>query len=173
MTVNSQQMTCSIIKNVVSLVIVIGICTAREGLTRPIQDWSYDKMSKEADIVVIATPVAQQYTGKETHLPRIRRDNERIKVLGLETTFEISVCFSGDVAQKDRSTIVLYHYRFKNPKTNRNVPMAAQLLRLNPEKEAQYLMFLKQTDNGRYVPVSGQVDPAYAVEKLQQKKSQF
>ena len=131
--------------------------------------FDYDKMTAEADLVVIATPVTTKELKQKTDLPGVSWNNQPIRVVGVETTFEVSVCFKGKLPEKGKPRIVLHHYRLENPKLA-EVPNAVQLLQLKPGDRSQYLMFLKRADNGRYVPFNGQTDPVYSVEKLRNPK---
>jgi len=149
-----------VVVGIVTLSLIVSVCFAR-----PVQVFDYDKMTAKADLVVIATPIAIKRLEEKTNLPGVRWDNQPIRVLGLETTFKISVCFKDKLPATKKPRIVLHHYRLENPKLA-EVPNAVQLLQFKPGDRSQYLMFLKREKDGRYTPFNGQTDPIYSVEKL-------
>jgi hypothetical protein len=149
---------------IVTLALVCSMCFAR-----PVQMFDYDKMTTGADIVVIATPVKTKNLEEKADLPGVRWNNQPIRVLGFETTFEVSVCFKGKLSTKKKPRIVLHHYRLENPSLG-EVPNAVQLLQFKPGDRSQFLMFLKREDSGRYTPFNGQTDPVHSVEKLRNPK---
>ena len=154
----------AVVAGIVTLSLIISVC-----LARPVQVFDYDKMTAKADLVVIATPVAVKRLEEKGDLPGVRWNNQPIRVLGLETTFEVSVCFKGKLPATKKPRIVLHHYRLENPKLA-EVPNAVQLLHLKPGDRSQYLMFLKREKDGRYAPFNGQTDPIHSVEKLRNMK---
>jgi len=166
--------TVLVVVAVVSLVASLARpCAARLGLA-----FDYDQMAAEADLIVIATPVAATELEEVADLPGVRLNNKPIRAVGLQTTLEVSVVFKGRVARVEgkgqpdaKPTIVLHHYRLADPEeaTAKNGVM---LLDFAPGDGSQYLMFLKRTDKGKrledavYEPFSGQTDAGMSVEKL-------
>ncbi len=57
-------------------------------VARPVAYWPYDKLTKEADLIIIATPVAVRDTGQRAAFPGIRRDNRPVPAISMETTFD-------------------------------------------------------------------------------------
>src|SRR5438034_11444813 len=56
--------------------------------------WPYDKLTKEADLIVIATPVSVQDTAERTTFPDIvQTDTNNVRrpvpAIGIETTFAV------------------------------------------------------------------------------------
>ena len=154
----------AVVVGIVTLLLIVSVCFAR-----PVQVFDYEKMTAKANLVVIATPVEIKILEEKGDLPGVRWNNQPIRVLGLETTFEVSVCFKGKLPLTKKPRIVLHHYRLKNPKLA-EVPNAVQLLNFKPGDRSQYLMFLKREKDGRYAPFNGQTDPIYSVEKLRNMK---
>ena len=138
-------------------------------LARPVHVSDYDEMTAKSDLVVIATSVSTKELREVIDLPGVQHEGGvRIRAVGLETEFLVSVCFKGrlpEVEGKGSSTIVLHHYRFEDPK-EADAGNRAELLSFKPGDHSQYLMFLKRTGEGRYEPFNGQTDPVYSVEKL-------
>jgi hypothetical protein len=149
---------------IVPLALVCTMCFAR-----PVRMFDYNRMTAEADLVAIATPVETKKLKEKADLPGVRWNNQPIRVLGLETTFEVSVCFKGKLSTNKKPRIILHHYRLMEPKMA-EVPNAVQLLQFKPGDRSQYLMFLKREENGRYAPFNGQTDPIHSIEKLQTPK---
>ncbi len=63
---------------------------------------------------------------------------------------------------KTLKTIVLHHYRLKDP--TRIPPNGPDFVSFKPpfdlEKSERFMLFLKRESDGKYAPVSGQIDPA-------------
>ena len=154
----------SVVVGIVTLSLIVG-----DGIARPVKRFDYDRMTAQADLVVIASHIAVKRLEEKTNLPHVRWGNQPICVLGLETTFEVSVCFKGKLQATKKPRIVLYHYRLENPRLA-EVPNAVHLLQLKPGDRSQYLMFLKREKDGRYTPFNGQTDPVYSIEKLRTPK---
>lgn len=149
---------------IVALVSIHSVC-----FSRPVQMFDYDKMVADANLVVIATPVSAKQLTEKADLPGVKWNNQPIRVVGIETTFEVSVCFKGRLPKKNKPRIVLHHYRLENPRLA-EVPNAVELLHFKPGDRSQYLMFLKRDKDGRYIPFNGQTDPVYSIEKLRNPK---
>jgi hypothetical protein len=157
---NIMRKKIGLVSLVLGIIIICGICVAR-----PVQIFSYKKMASDANLVVIATPIETKELDERTELPGVRMGNEPIRVIGLETTFEVSVCFRGKLEKAQKSKIVLHHYRLVDSK-QAEAPNAVQLLNFKPSDRRQYLMFLKRTSDGRYKPYNGQTDPVHSIERL-------
>lgn len=145
---------------ILGVIVICGFCMAR-----PVQIFSYKKMASDANLVVIASPIEVKELREITELPGVSQGNKPIQVIGLETTFEVSVCFKGKLEKAQNSKFVLHHYRLVDPR-QAETPNAVQLLYFKPEERSQYLMFLKRAADGRYEPYNGQTDPVYSIEKL-------
>jgi len=145
-------------------IVIYGFC-----LARPVQSFSYKKMSSDANLVVIASPIETKELDEIIDLPGIMQDNKPIKAKGLETTFEVSVCFRGKLEKVQKSKIVLHHYRLVEPPQG-IIVNGPDLLNFKPADRSQYLMFLKQAADGRYEPYNGQTDQDISIEKLRMSK---
>ena len=146
---------------VLQLVTVLACCgVCSDAFARRIYPWPYDKLTNQADLIVIATPVAVRDTDEETSIPDIRLNNtDPIPAIGMETSFEVLAVLKGN---KNLKKAVLYHLREKNPPAA-NGP---GLVSFDPQKKLRYLLFLKQEKDGRYSSVAGQTDPELAVKDL-------
>lgn len=134
---------------------------------RIILHWSSQELFDKSDLVVIATPTATEDTKEQIDLPDIKQitpDNKTIGVpaIGVETKFRIAGVLKGDKRLKQ---FTLHHYRAKElSRLSINGP---NLLFFHPAEKGEFLVFLVREADGRYVPTSGQTDPAlYSVRGL-------
>jgi hypothetical protein len=100
----------------------------------------------------------------------------RASLVGRNTTFTVDAVLKGQPG--DRPLKVL-HYRMKDGVQAQNGPLLVAFRTKSPVIEGggaakykaslgtpQYLMFLRALPDGRYEPVSGQVDPALSVKEI-------
>jgi hypothetical protein len=141
--------------------------------------WPYERLFKEADLVVIAT--AQKTTRAKE---RFEDDLWPLELVGLNTRFQVEHCVKGKL-KKDK--IVVLHFRFgglskkeKKEKTPRefiidgpsflNFRLKEIIVKLKDRNltmpRPEYLLFLKRRKDGRYEPVSGRIDPVYSVREI-------
>ena len=131
---------------------ILILATTLLAQARLVSSWTYQQLFDQADLVVIAKPVATQDTSEQSVLPNIAPD---VHVVGLSTDFDVSVVMKGD---KGTKKFVLHHYRLTNPKELMlNGPNLASF---DPKAYSRFLLFLHRESDGRYSPVCGQTDPA-------------
>ena len=131
---------------------------------RPVAQWTYEQLTEDAGFVLIATPTETRDREK-TVIPNMLRagaDGKYVPVpaVGIETTFKVLAVLKGD---KKLKGFALYHLREANPE---NVPNGPQLISFDLKGQRRYLLFLKREADGRFVPVTGQVDAAVGVKDL-------
>ena len=73
--------------------------------------WSYDKLTKEADLIVIATPISVQDTAERTTFPDIvQTDTNNVRrpvpAIGVETTFAVLSVLKGNTS----TNTFAFHY---------------------------------------------------------------
>jgi hypothetical protein len=134
-----------------TIIAVLMLATGFLAQARLMRSWSYQELFDQADIVVIAKPVATQDTSEQAVLPDIAPD---VHVVGLSTDFDASVVMKGDKSMKK---FVLHHYRLANPKES--MDNGPSLAFFEPKTYSRFLLFLHRESDGRYAPVSGQTDP--------------
>ena len=127
--------------------------------------WPYDKLTKEANLIVIATPISTRDTTERTTFPDIvsvDTNNVRtsIPAIGVETTFTSLAVLKGDT---NATTIVFHHLREAERHLEFNGP---GLVAFDPKEKRRFLLFLKRESDGRYAPLTGQTDPDGAVKDL-------
>ena len=143
--------------------IAVGIFAGLASLAaaRPVAHWPYDKLTKEADVIVIATPVAVRDTGQKTAFPGIRRDNRPVPAIRMETTFDVLAILKGE---EETKRVVLHHLREEpQPEISRNGP---GVVSFEPKGKRRYLLFLRLEPDGRLSALTGQTDPDGSVKDL-------
>lgn len=155
------------------LVVLVGNWLASTvGVAREIEPWSYERLFKAADLVVIARAMETKDSTDTTS------DNPwKTEMLGLDTTLHVRVVVKG--AMKGNSVTVL-HFRLKDDKpipdgpllvSFKRGPIKVQLSDLEGDMSEstvvpEYLLFLRSRKDGRYEPVAGRVDPELSVREL-------
>jgi hypothetical protein len=124
---------------------------------RPVAYWPYDKLSEKADLIVIATPVAVRDTSEKTSFP----GQSLVSAIGVETSFEVLSVLKGE---KSLKKIVLHHLRAEKPK---DIPPSGPMpITFKPTEKKRFLLFLKLESDGRYRPLTGQIDPVDGIKDL-------
>jgi hypothetical protein len=150
---------------------IVLIATTADG--RHVELWSYDRLSKSADVVVVATVVSTDAWGDAEEKPQLGG----VVFEGQLTKFEVKGVLKGKVTQ---TTMELVHYRATMVGTAlrsgvrvihtrayaadfHTAATAAKSGTTRDEGPPHYLLFLKQREDGKFEPVSGQVDSACSV----------
>jgi hypothetical protein len=162
----------------VGLVLVAAAAAAAPAWARPLEGWSYERLFKEADVVVLARPESVADVDVKPKDARMREG-----FLGRVTTFSVVNAIKGEVKGK---TIDVLHFRMKEGLASADGPLLIQF-RTKPVRiegksggdgkraatafamelaPPDYLLFLKRGENGRLEPVSGQYDPALSVREV-------
>ena len=150
---------------------VVLFLSAELALARIANAPGYKTMSEQADLIVIATPTDNADLPGATTVPGIAsvsKDGKQreIPATRVQTTFKPTAILKGTLPDNS-ATFKLIHLKLVDP-ADANSRVAAQLVEFKPADRAQYLMFLKASADGTYEPFTGQVDPVYSIEKLQQ-----
>jgi hypothetical protein len=146
---------------------------------RPVESWPYDKLMKKSDLAVFAEALKTEPasdTPPEHHWPR--------KFVAQNTTFQVKYVLKGK-AQKGQ--IKVLHFRFGGQKEDiapqdvlgdiiingpnfvafRTKAVGTTGRCWKPVRPApEYLLFLRRLKDGRYEPVSGQIDPVLSVREV-------
>jgi len=141
---------------------------------RVVRDWRYSDLVAGADAVVIATAVSTVEIADQQLPDELRGLADYVQCVA--TTFQIEGIVKGELS-KDR--LVLVHYQCKPAKWEENkllgIVNGPSLVRFETGKELPsgeevrgpaYLLFLKTTKDRRFVPVSGQEDPAFSIRRI-------
>lgn len=150
--------------------------------SRQVEDWPYERLFKESDLVVIAHVQGRGVTKEEWNEKFF--DKERFE--GVMTIFGVAFTLKGDPPL----CIWLNHFRYKEGAVRFNdgpgliaflkEPILLELKQAKDKKEKlhqkrqtlrkisqpEYLLFLKKRKDGSYEPVSGQLDASFSVRAM-------
>jgi hypothetical protein len=130
--------------------------------------WPYDRLTQEADLIVIAAPVSVHDTTEKTVFPGVAEHGPKdgpsgshlIPAIGVETTFAVSSVLKGDT---NTTTFVFHHLREAESKLGYG---SLGIVAFDPKEKKQFLLFLKRESDGRYAALTGQTDPDDSVKDL-------
>ena len=147
--------------------------TPSTGWARKVEDWPYDRLFKDADVVVIARAVSSVECKDEWN----ERFFDGSRFQGLETTFEVASTLKG----KSPESLKLLHFRYKrettayedgpglisfltkplSTKVKKRGEVLGELVPLRASKSSrpEHLLFLRLRKDGRYEAISGQMVP--------------
>ncbi len=139
-------------------------CTARQ-----IEDWPYDKLFKNAELVVIVKAASvRDATEKDRAVPPKGADY----LTGVVTSFKVLQVVKGEYKEKE---LDLVHFKLKEGIMIGNGPLLVSFntkpINLKGDfwsarAETEYLIFLKADKEKRLEFVSGQFDPALSVKQM-------
>jgi hypothetical protein len=127
---------------------------------------SYENMSRQAEWIVIATPIDRKELQTPALLPGVSQTSSgksaSVPAIRIHTTFQVTAALKGSLTPKDQ--FVLVHFR----KLQKDEMLTAgpYLIDFKPKDGSQYLMFLKQRRDGYYEAYQ-EVEPGWCIEKLQ------
>lgn len=146
-------------KNLMAISLFAGMASL--AIARPVAHWPYDMLTKEADLIIIATPVAVRDTGEKTAFPGIRNDNRPVPAISMETSFDVLATLKG---KEETKKIVLHHFREEQlPEISLN---GLGVVSFDPKEKKRYLLFLRLETDGRCTALTGQTDPDGSVKDL-------
>lgn len=137
-------------KTTLTLVLMLTCPVMAFGRIKPL--WSYQKMQEQADLVVIAKPISTTITSEKAVLSDI---SPHVHVVGVQTEFSVRVVMKGEAAIQQ---ITMHHYGLANVWDGR-IRGTPHLVSFDPKQHHCYLLFLKKEADGRFAPVTGQIDP--------------
>jgi hypothetical protein len=145
---------------------------------RLIENWPYERLLKESDLVVIA-----RAEGTVDTKDRFDKSGWKVEFIGQETTFTVAAVLKGKhLAGKPLKVL---HFRLPDGVLVENGPLLVTFhkeslpvteivagKRIERKKgRVDYILFLRARPDGRYEPVSGQIDPVLSVRELQRPDS--
>jgi hypothetical protein len=150
---------------------LLALALAAAAEARPIGSWPYDELVKHADVVVLTRLISSSDSGDTTALGNWTD----IKFVGVNTKFTVAAVLKGEGVGKE---LTLLHYR--QPAGSQpiiNGPMLAAFPfgerkskvvsgPVDRENEPLYLLFLKRRADGRFEPVTRQVDSDLSVREV-------
>ena len=157
-----------LIVRLLSLAALLGVFVPL-GISREVDTWEYDRLFKEADLVVIAEATSVSDTPDHPTDEFLRKH-----VLGQDTKFKVEYALKGKASGNQ---ITVLHYQLKNGITGilngpmlvtfRTKPVEVKVKGEDARKiQPSYLLFLKLRKDGRYEPVSGETDPRDSVREI-------
>jgi hypothetical protein len=133
--------------------------------SRPISIPGYEDMTRQSDLVVIATPVERRELPGRVAVPGVERENRPIAAIRVETSFRPLVIFKGELRGHQKE-FTLLHLREAAPPHGRPEASPPAWVDFHAGSGKAYLMFLRLGNDGRYEPAVGQTDPALSIEQL-------
>lgn len=139
---------------------------------RGVEDWSYQRLFQQSDLIVIAYPVTSEPTADRT------KDNPwKVELRGVNTRFRVEYVLKGkpdllnvtvlhytsDMAIADGPTLVSFRTNGLSYTIKTDKGTTAAVSEGGP---STYLLFLRQRGDGRFEPVSGQTDAALSVRQI-------
>ena len=170
------------LKPIFAWAIICSLLIPSIAFSRQVEDWPYERLFKESDLVVIAHVQAWGATDEEWNEKLF--DKGRFE--GVMTVFGANFALKGDPPL----CIWLNHFRYKEGavryndgpglvaflkeplqiEVKQNVKNKGKLhqqsLGLRKVSQPEYLLFLKKHKDGEYEPVSGQLDADFSVRAL-------
>ena len=170
------------------------VCCAAQA--RPLEQWTFQRLNSRADVVIIASVVSTESIDEllesdPRHPKKQERDArssifaklafpENIKMDARLTTFKVATVMKGEINDEEMQ---LVHYEvaerflianspsvavFRDGRHPRNKPADdhAPEIRIATDELQYYMLFLKARKDGKYEPVSGQIDSAFSVVEL-------
>ncbi len=151
---------------------LLAVAVSWTAFARLVEDWSYERLFKESDLIVIAQP-----TKSENSTDRLRDNPWKTEFLGVNTKFHVEHVLKGNF---DVAELTLLHFKTDALIVNGPslVSFRTNSLKYVIQKEGHagkevenagpgtYLLFLRTRADGRFQPVSGQVDPVFSVREI-------
>ena len=159
--------------NRIFIIFFIILCFAFPTHARLMGTITISSLTEESDIVAVGYLTKVTETNERTTLPY---GNGKIDVTGMEAVFDIDKVFKGEL--KGDKVILHYYRSAKDPHEMINGPFWLNLEikgnRIAWDQEtgkeyrtSTYLLFMKKTDDGRYMPTSGYIDSAFSIAIIQ------
>jgi hypothetical protein len=128
---------------------------------RPVKIWSFEELNEKADLVIVGTAISSA-DAKGLAYPEAKADTW----VSVDTVFQIDSTLKGDL-KTDKVTVRHNRYYGNTPEIT-IIDGPSSFIEFNTKLKNQYLIFLKRTDDGSYVPLTGQYDPGNSFFLLQQ-----
>lgn len=170
------------LKPIFNLIVIFSLFIPSVAFSRKVEDWPYERLFKESDLVVIAHVQAWGVTKKEWN----EKFFDKARFEGVKTIFGADFALKGSPPL----CIRLNHFRYKEGAVRFNdgpglvdflkEPILIELKQAKDKKgklhqqsqalrkisQPEYLLFLKKRKDGTYEPVSGQLDASFSVRAM-------
>jgi hypothetical protein len=158
---------------IVSAIAVTSFLTAEPASARLLENWPYDRLFKEADLVVIAK-AGETADTKD----RFSTKGWKVEFIGQETQFIADTILKGKLPADKKLTVL--HYRLPKGVAIENGPLLVRFRKDGTTLKGtingsafkagigppDYMLFLRLRKDGRYEPVSGAIDPVLSIREL-------
>jgi hypothetical protein len=154
-----------------AITVLVSALLVASASAEQIENWSYDRLFKEADVIVIAS-----VQGTVASDDKASDERWKASLIGLRTTFSVINTLKGRL---DDGPLTVLHFKLKDGVLTQDGPLLVSFRTKGPTIEGgrsvkykavlstpQYLLFLKRSDGGRFEPVSGQIHPALSVKEI-------
>lgn len=135
---------------------------------REIEFWPYERLEREADLIVIGPAEKSEDSGELVPGPLWKID-----FVGVNTTFKATGVLKGKCKE---SQLTVFHLRIPDGATLKEPPSTITfrtgvLPIKSPGKvtslaRPEYLLFLKKRSDGRFEPVSGSLESSYSFREV-------
>jgi len=140
---------------------------------RLLENWPYERLFKEADLVVIASAGDTAATKD-----RFSTKGWKVEFIGQDTQFVAQSVLKGKLGEEKKFAVL--HYRLPDGVQIINGPLLVKFRKdsvmLNGTINGttfkaglgcpEYMLFLRLRKDGRYEPVSGEIDPILSIREL-------
>jgi hypothetical protein len=153
--------------------LLVVFCLIPQSYGRLKETWDYERLTREATLIVIATPTEivpeTDANGEVVALPNIGSASgygtvSPLMAKGVDTKFQVLTVLKGPATTKG---LVLHH--FKLPVTGQPMINGPGLVSFDPKEKKRFLLFLHKDEKDRWVAVSGQTDPDDAILEISRK----
>lgn len=134
--------------------VLLGLILAAQ--SRLIQILTKEEMKSFSDLIVVGTAKTVNDLNETTNMPGFGKTEFH----GVETEFRVVKVIKGDPMT---TKVLLHHYRLAEETLVIDGP---SLVSFTPNKTNEYMLYLKKDGLIWHAPTSGQVDPAFSVQKL-------
>lgn len=136
------------------IVVAIAVLFTTSAFARPVRIWSYEDLFREADVVAIVKvkKISDTKTLLEGHSDPKRYQGKRAEV-------NVGLSLKGE----HRETLSFEFFTYAKQIGEENGAMFADLSKAD---KAHYLVFLKKTEDGTLIPVSGHYDADVSIREV-------
>jgi hypothetical protein len=153
--------------------IAIASLVAAPASARLLENWPYERLFKEADLVVIAKAGDTADTND-----RFSTKGWKVEFIGQETQFVAETILKGKLGADKKLTVL--HYRLPKGVEIINGPLLVKFRKDGVSLKGtingtafkggvgrpDYMLFLRLRPDGRYEPLSGEIDPVLSIREL-------
>lgn len=162
---------------IISLLSLVFTAIPQSAFARRIDNWSFERLFRESDLVVIVQPIKSEDTVDRT------KDNPwKIEFTGVNTAFNVLHALKGKT-KASQATVLHYktdkliengplHILFRTKGLSYTIKKEGRdVMKVADGGPATYLLFLKKRKDGRFEPVSGHTDSELSAKEVMAPRS--